>query len=157
MQIQIGDSLPHTSFKVKTSEGMSVQNTSDLFSNKTVAVVALPGAFTPTCSATHLPGYVVKYDELLAKGIDDVVCISVNDAHVMSAWKSASNADNIIMFADGDASFTKQIGMDIDIPGMGIRSRRYSMLIENMQVKAINLEEPGKFEVSDVDSLLSAL
>lgn len=157
MTIKVGDSLPEARFKVITPEGANELSTSSLFSNKRVAVLALPGAFTPTCSATHLPGFVVKYDELKAKGIDEVVCISVNDAFVMSAWKSASNADNIIMFADGDASFTKQIGMDVDIPGMGVRSRRYSMLVDNLQVKSINLDAPGKFEVSDVDTLLSQL
>ena len=154
MTIKIGDSVPVGSFKIWTGDGMEVVSQSDVFDGKKVAVFGLPGAFTPTCSASHLPGYVVKYDELVAKGIDKVACLSVNDAFVMSAWKNASNAENITMLADGDGSFSVALGLDTHIPTMGLRVRRFSMIVDNGIVTHLNIEAPGKYDVSDVDTLL---
>jgi peroxiredoxin len=157
MTIKIGDNLPEGSFKIWNGDGMEVVTQSDYFANKKVAVFGLPGAFTPTCSAAHLPGYVVKSDELAAKGIDAVACLSVNDAFVMSAWKNASNAESITMLADGDGSFCTALGLEQVIPSMGIRSQRFSMVVDNGQVTHLNIEAPGKFDVSDVDTLLGQL
>lgn len=157
MTIETGNKLPKAKFNILDNGNMTVVTSNTLFDGKKVAMFALPGAFTPTCSATHLPGFIAKFDELIALGIDSVVCLSVNDAHVMSAWKQSSNANNIVMLADGEALFTKALDLSINIPGMGVRSRRYSMIVENGVVCQLNLDEPGKFEVSDVDTLLTQL
>lgn len=157
MTIKVGDTLPEGSFKIWNGDGMEVVTQTDIFSNKKVVVFGLPGAFTPTCSAAHLPGYVVKFDELAAKGIDTVACLSVNDAFVMSAWKNASNAEAITMMADGDGAFCTAMGLEQVIPTMGIRSQRFSMVVDNGQVTHLNIEAPGKFDVSDVDTLLAQL
>lgn len=159
MTIKVGDHLPEAVFNVLTDDGMKELHSNEIFSGKTVALFALPGAFTPTCSAAHLPGFVVSLDKFKEKGVDTVACLSVNDAFVMKAWGDSANAENILMLADGSAAFTKAIGMDLDLTarGMGVRSCRYSMLVKDREVIQLNIEEPGKFEVSDAETLLSQI
>jgi peroxiredoxin len=134
--------------------------TDDLFAGKTVAVFAVPGAFTPTCSAKHLPGFVQRADELRGKGVDEIVCLSVNDAFVMGAWgKDQKVGDKVRMMADGSADLTRKMGLELDLNpmGLGTRSRRYSMLVKNGTVTTLNLEEGGGYAVSDADTLLGQL
>lgn len=167
MTINIGDRLPEGSLsefiEVETagcSLGPNTFKVSDLTKGKKIAIFGLPGAFTPTCSAKHVPGYVERASALKAKGVDEIWCISVNDPFVMGAWGREQKATGVIrMMADGNAAFTKALGLDVDLAknGMGTRSRRYSMLVEDGVVKQLNLEEPGKFEVSDANTLLSQL
>ena len=131
----------------------------DLFRGKKVVLFAVPGAFTPTCSMAHLPGFVVKADEILAKGVDSIICLSVNDAFVMDAWGKDKNAEALIMAADGNGDFTKAIGLEMDATGfgMGVRSQRYAMVVDDGKVSALNIEAPGKFEVSSAEAVLSTL
>lgn len=157
MTIKVGDKLPDVKLFTMTEKGPAPVQTSELFKGKKTALFALPGAFTPTCSAKHLPGFIEKREELAKKGVDQIVCLSVNDAFVMGAWGKAQNAgDKVLMLADGNAEFTKAIGLDMDITngGMGIRSQRYSMLIKDGVVESLNVEKPGAFEVSSADYLL---
>ncbi len=156
--IQIGQKIPSSALSQLTEDGMQTHQTDELFAGKTVALFAVPGAFTPTCSEAHLPGYVVLADQLQAKGVDLIACVSVNDAFVMSAWGKTHNASEILMLGDGDASFTKALGLEMDTAGFGgIRSQRYSMLIKDGEVTQLNVEEAGKFEVSGADTILAAL
>ncbi|MFT5657200.1 MAG: peroxiredoxin [Gammaproteobacteria bacterium] len=160
MTIQIGEKIPSVSLKYMEGSSVKTTTTDDLFSAKKVALFALPGAFTPTCSASHLPGYVVKSDELFAKGIDLIVCLSVNDAFVMGAWGEQHNADDrVMMLADGSGDFTQGVGLELDLTaqGMGVRSQRYSMMINDGVVETLNIEAAGKFEVSDADTMLASL
>ena len=160
MAIQVGDKLPSIDLQFKTEEGVQTINTDALFGGKKVVLFALPGAFTPTCSAAHLPGYVVNSDKLFDKGIDSIVCLSVNDAFVMDAWGKQHNADDrIMMIADGSAHFSRAIGLDVDLDaaGMGIRSQRYAMIVEDGTVTKLAVEDPGQFEVSKAESILEAL
>ncbi|NNE63372.1 MAG: peroxiredoxin, partial [Gammaproteobacteria bacterium] len=160
MTIKVGDKVPSVTLQQMQEDGVTNLNSEDLFKGKIVVLFALPGAFTPTCSASHVPGYVVKSDEIFAKGVDSIVCLSVNDAFVMDAWGKDQNVeDRIQMIADGSAEFTRAVGLEIDLtkPGMGIRSRRYAMIVNDGVVETLNVEEPGKFEVSDADTILSAL
>lgn len=137
---------------------MITHNTDELFANKKVVLFAVPGAFTPTCSAAHLPGYVVSADELKAKGVDAIICLSVNDAFVMNAWGKAQNAENIMMLADGDGSYTKALGLSMETAGFGgLRSQRYAMVIENGTVTNLHVEKPKEFEVSTAESILKTL
>ncbi|MBA6336324.1 peroxiredoxin [Colwellia sp. BRX8-7] len=137
---------------------MITHNTDELFANKKVVLFAVPGAFTPTCSAAHLPGYVVSADELKAKGVDAIICLSVNDAFVMNAWGEAQNAENIMMLADGDGSYTKALGLSMETAGFGgLRSQRYAMVIENGTVTNLHVEKPKEFEVSTAESILKTL
>ena len=137
---------------------MITHNTDELFANKKVVLFAVPGAFTPTCSAAHLPGYVVSADELKAKGVDAIICLSVNDAFVMNAWGEAQNAENIMMLADGDGSYTKALGLSMETAGFGgLRSQRYAMVIENGTVTNLHIEKPKEFEVSAAESILKTL
>ncbi|MBA6348395.1 MULTISPECIES: peroxiredoxin [unclassified Colwellia] len=137
---------------------MITHNTDELFANKKVVLFAVPGAFTPTCSAAHLPGYVVSADELKAKGVDAIICLSVNDAFVMNAWGEAQNAENIMMLADGDGSYTKALGLSMETAGFGgLRSQRYAMVIENGTVTNLHIEKPKEFEVSTAESILKTL
>jgi len=123
-----------------------------------VVLFAVPGASTPTCSQAHLPGYVAMADKLKDKGVDSILCISVNDAFVMNAWGESQNAQHITMLADGNASFTKKLGLDMDTDTFGgVRSQRYSMLVDDGVVKAVHVEEGGKFEVSDAETMLNSL
>ncbi len=137
---------------------MTSPHTNELFSGKRVVVFAVPGAFTPTCSEAHLPGYVALADKIKAKGVDSIICLSVNDAYVMDAWGKSANADEILMVADGNAFFTKSIGLDMNTSDFGgIRSMRYSMLVEDGEVVKLNVEDPGRFEVSDAETMLKSL
>jgi glutaredoxin/glutathione-dependent peroxiredoxin len=163
--IKIGDKLPAGTlmeFSEVEGEGCSIgPNAVDIAkatSGKTIALFALPGAFTPTCSAKHVPGYVAQFDELKAAGVDEIWCVSVNDAFVMGAWaRDQKTAGKVRMLGDGSADFTKATGLTLDLTarGMGLRSNRYSMLIKDGTVVALNNEGPGKFEVSDAATLLS--
>jgi glutaredoxin/glutathione-dependent peroxiredoxin len=140
--------------------GPNAFNVSDLVKGKKVAVFAVPGAFTPTCSAKHVPSYVQNFDKLRAKGVDEIWCIAVNDAFVMGAWGRDQKAGGKVrMLADGSATYTKQLGLDLDLVGrgMGVRSQRYSMLVDDGVVKALHVEAPGKFEVSDAETMLKDL
>lgn len=159
MTIGIGERLPHATLVVMTGDGPEQVNTDEYFANKTVALFALPGAYTPTCSARHLPGFVEKADALKAKGVDEIACTSVNDAFVMSAWGKASGADGVTMLADGNGEFARALGLDFDASkfGMGQRSQRYAMIVENGVVKQLHVEEPGAFKVSSADYLLEQL
>ncbi len=167
MTINIGDKLPDgvlSEFVEIEAEGCSIGPNSfkveDLVKGKTIAIFGLPGAFTPTCSAKHVPGYVVRAAELKAKGVDEIWCIAVNDAFVMGAWgREQKVAGTVRMMADGSATYTKALGLDADFAkfNMGTRSRRYSMLVVDGVVKQMNLEEGGKFEVSNAETLLTQL
>lgn len=160
MTIQVGDKLPSIDLQYKTEDGVQTINSDELFGGKKVVLFALPGAFTPTCSASHLPGYVVNSDKLFARGIDSIICLSVNDAHVMRAWGEDQNVeDRIMMIADGNADFTRAIGLEIDRSeaGMGLRSQRYAMIVNDGVVELLNLEAPGAFEISDAETILSNL
>ncbi|HHF2857615.1 peroxiredoxin [Vibrio diabolicus] len=156
--IQQGQALPVATLSELTADGMVNHNVTELFANKKVVLFAVPGAFTPTCSEAHLPGYVVLANELKAKGVDLIACVSVNDAFVMQAWGEAQNASEILMLGDGDASFTKALGLEMDTGGFGgIRSQRYAMIIENGIVTKLNVEEPKEFEASKAETILAAL
>jgi peroxiredoxin len=161
MTIQVGDKIPAATLKSVTADGPKDITTDELFRGKKVVLFAVPGAFTPACSQRHLPGYVEKAGDLKKKGIDTIACIAVNDPAVMGAWGKAQNVgDKVMMLADGSADFARTIGLDIDLAraGLGIRSKRYSMLVEDGTVKKLNLEPaPGKVEVSGGDTLLGQL
>ena len=156
--IEVGSTLPEVTFGRLVNGDMTNPSTNDIFAEKRVVVFAVPGAFTPTCSAAHLPGYVALADKIKAKGVDNIICISVNDAFVMDAWSKASNAEEILMLADGNGHFTKAIGLDMDTSDFGgVRSMRYSMLVEDGEVVQLNIEDPGRFEVSDAETILNSL
>ncbi|RBO85849.1 peroxiredoxin [Marinomonas aquiplantarum] len=159
MSILVGDMLPYGSFQVMGEEGPETIDVTEFFADKTVLMFAVPGAFTPTCSSSHLPGFVVHFDALKEKGIDDIVCLSVNDVFVMHAWGLANNAENLIMASDGLAEFTCSMGLELDISAakMGVRSRRYAMLVRNGIVQELWLDEPGEYKVSSAEYVLSQL
>jgi len=163
--IKIGETLPSTTLMEYSevegggcSIGPNPVDVAKACAGKTIALFALPGAFTPTCSAKHVPGYVEKFNELKAAGVDEIWCVSVNDAFVMGAWaRDQKTAGKVRMLADGDANFTKAVGLTLDLTGkgMGLRSNRYSMLVKNGKVASLNIEGPGKFEVSDAATMLA--
>ncbi|HLQ26288.1 MAG TPA: peroxiredoxin [Acidiferrobacterales bacterium] len=160
MAIKIGDKLPAGTLAEMTNNGPQNLSVEELTKNKRVVIFGLPGAFTPTCSAKHVPGYVSLADTLKASKIDEIICVSVNDAYVMGAWAKDQNAaGKVRMLADGSAAFTKALGLETDLTarGMGVRSQRYSMLVDNGVVTALNVEAPGKFEVSNAETLLQQL
>lgn len=159
MSIKVGDKIPSCTLATMSDKGPKTITTEDIFAGKKVVLFALPGAFTPTCSASHLPGFVVKADELKAKGVDTIACLSVNDAFVMGAWGEQQNAQAILMLADGDAQLTKAMGLELDLTGkqFGLRSQRYAMIVENGVVKTLNVEAPGKMEVSSAEAMLAAI
>lgn len=160
MSIKVGDKVPAVSLKTKTAEGIQEVKTDELFGGKTVVLFAVPGAFTPTCSAKHLPGFVTKAADLKDKGVDKIACLSVNDAFVMDAWgKDQKVGEDILMLADGNADFTKAMGLVMDGSGygMGNRSKRYAMVVKDGVVKDLFVEEPGQFEVSSADYVLGKL
>ena len=164
MAIKPGDKLPEgtlTEMIDQETPGCTIGpnnfNVADLTKGKRIVIFGLPGAFTPTCSAKHVPGYVANHDQLKGKKVDEVWCVSVNDAFVMGAWgKDQKAGGKVRMMADGSAIFTKTLGLEMDLTGrgMGVRSQRYSMLVEDGVVKKLNVEQPGKFEVSDADTML---
>ena len=163
--IKVGDTLPSSTlmeYSEVEGEGCSIgHNAVDVAkatSGKTIALFALPGAFTPTCSAKHVPGYVQHFEELKAAGVDEIWCVSVNDAFVMGAWaRDQKTAGKVRMLGDGSAAFTQATGLTLDLTnrGMGVRSNRYSMLVKDGKVATLNIEAPGKFEVSDASTLLA--
>lgn len=160
MTIQIGDKIPAATIALATAEGPKPVTTEEIFAGKTVALFAVPGAFTPTCSARHLPGYVDNGAALKAKGVDTIACLSVNDAFVMGAWKkSTEGTDDILFLADGSGDLTKALGLTLDATGfgMGERSQRYSMLVKDGVVTALNIEQGGEFKVSSAEHLLAQL
>lgn len=160
MTIKVGDKIPSATLKVKTEDGIEDLTTDALFGGKTVVLFAVPGAFTPTCSAKHLPGFVTHADEIKAKGVDTIACLSVNDAFVMDAWGSDQKADGkVMMVADGNGELTQKLGLEMDGSafGLGTRSQRYAMVVKDGTVAGLHLEEPGAFEVSSAEAVLKAL
>ncbi|NIR30024.1 MAG: peroxiredoxin [Gammaproteobacteria bacterium] len=161
MAIQVGDRIPQATLHLMTDNGPAPVTTEELFSGKRVVLFGLPGAFTPTCSAAHLPGYVVHADEILNKGVNAIVCVSVNDAFVMDAWGKTQNVDDkVMMVADGNGEFTQALGLELDLTGrgLGVRSQRYAMIVEDGVVKHINIEDsPGKAEKSSAETTLGLL
>ncbi len=160
MAIKIGDSLPKATFMTMTAEGPGPVTTDQLFGGKRVALFAVPGAFTPTCSAKHLPGFKEHAAELKAKGVDTIACVSVNDMFVMKAWaKDQGITDEVLMLADGNGDFTKALGLEMDGSkfGMGLRSQRYSFVAKDGVVEKLNVEEGGDFKVSSADYMLAQL
>ena len=160
MTINTGDRLPEATLMKATSEGPKPVNVSEIFNGKTVALFAVPGAFTPTCSARHLPGFAENLETLKSKGVDTVACVSVNDAFVMGAWaQSQDGGDKILMLADGNGEFTRAVGLTMDAKGfgMGERSQRYSMLVKDGVVEQLNIEQGGEFKVSSAEHLLGQL
>jgi peroxiredoxin len=160
MSIKEGDKIPTVNLKHKTADGINDITTTEFFSGKKVVLFAVPGAFTPTCSAKHLPGFVNKAAEIKAKGVDVIACVSVNDVFVMDAWGTDQSVGNkIMMLADGSADLAKALGQELDLTekGMGIRSARYAIIIDNGIVTSMLAEEPGAFEVSSAEYVLSKL
>jgi len=160
MTIKVGDKIPSAKLMQATADGPLEVSTDDLFAGKTVVLFGVPGAFTPTCSAKHLPGFVTHAAELKAKGVDVVACISVNDVFVMGAWrKDQSIGDEVVMLADGSAAFTKALGLEFDLTarGLGVRSQRFALVAKNGVVTHVAVEAPGAFEVSKAESVLAAL
>ena len=167
MPIKVGDRLPDgtlTEFIEQETPGCTVGpnafQTADLTKGKKVVIFGLPGAFTPTCSAKHVPSYLARYGDLKAKGVDEIWCVSVNDAFVMGAWaRDQGTAGKVRMLGDGSADFAKKLGLELDLTarGMGVRMQRFSMVVDNGTVTQLNVEGPGKFEVSDADTMLKQL
>ncbi len=160
MTIKIGDRLPEATFMTITADGPAPKTSSDIFSGKTVALFAVPGAFTPTCSARHLPGFKDHAADLKALGVDLIACVSVNDAFVMDAWgKSQDVGDSMLMLADGNGAFAKAVDLELDASkfGMGPRSQRYSMVVKDGVVDKLNIEAGGEFRVSAADYMLDQL
>ena len=158
--IKVGETLPNVDLALGTENGPSPIKAADYFGGKRTVLFAVPGAFTPTCSARHLPGFVEKAGELKAKGVDQIACISVNDAFVMGAWgESAGAGDEVDMLADGNATFAQAVDLSMDASGfgMGTRSQRYAMIVEDNKVTDLFVEEPGAFEVSSAEYVLSKL
>ncbi|GAB1047978.1 MAG: peroxiredoxin [Shewanella algae] len=153
-----GQALPDATLSQLAKEGMINHKVKELFAGKKAVLFAVPGAFTPTCSEAHLPGYVVLADELKAKGVDIIACVSVNDAFVMKAWGETQNAGEIMMLADGDGAFTKALGLEMDTGAFGgLRSQRYAMVIDDGVVSLLNVEAPKTFEVSKAETILASL
>jgi peroxiredoxin len=159
MAINEGDKLPEATLYVMEDGKPTPKTTTDLFGGKRVVVFAVPGAYTPTCSQAHLPGYVVNADAIKGKGVDSIVCISVNDAFVMDSWGSDKNADEIIMAGDGNGEFTAAVGLEMDGSGFGLgtRSQRYAMIVDDGVVTKLAVEDPGQFEVSKAEAVLESL
>ena len=159
MTIKVGDNVPSVSLAHMSQSGPSGLTSDELFGGKRVVLFAVPGAFTPTCSAAHLPGFVANADKIKAKGVDDIVCISVNDAFVMDAWGKAQNADDIHMVADGSGEFARATGLELDLVsrGLGMRSQRYAMVVEDGVVTQLHVDEAGALEKSSAESVLDLL
>ena len=161
MTISVGDKIPEGTFQYFSADGPAQLNTGELFDDKKVVLFGVPGAFTPTCNNNHLPGYVTHQEEIKAKGVDTIAVVSVNDVHVMNAWKNAVGGDSDILFlADGNAAFAKSVGLDVDlaIAGMGVRCKRFSMIVENGVLKVLNIEEsPGQAVETGAEKILKDL
>lgn len=158
MSIKIGETMPALTLKTKGAEGPQEVHTDDLFQGKKVVLFAVPGAFTPGCSNTHMPGFVVNAEHILAAGVDHIICTSVNDAFVMGAWQQAQNAERIFMLADGSAELAQALGLELDATsrGMGVRSRRYAMIINNGVVEYLGIDEKG-VDLSSAETILQQL
>ena len=159
MTIQVGDRLPDVPLAIATAEGPQPTTSGDYFKGKRVALFAVPGAFTPTCSARHLPSYVEKAADLKAQGIDEIACISVNDPFVMGAWNERDGSDDITMIADGNGLLAKAVGLEMDASkfGMGKRSQRYSMIVNDGVVEQLNVEAPGEYRASSAEYMLDQM
>lgn len=160
MTIQVGDTIPSMKLMMATPDGPKETSTDDVFKGKKVVLFAVPGAFTPTCSAKHLPGFIQQAAAIKAKGVDTIACISVNDGFVMKAWgENQGAADKVLMLADGAAAFAKAVGLELDLTarGMGVRSQRYALIAQDGKVTHLAVEAPGGFEVSSADAVLAAL
>lgn len=158
MTIQVGDRIPSATLNY-LKDGVQAISTNEIFDGKKVVLFSVPGAFTPTCSAKHLPGYVAKLDELRAKGVDTVACMAVNDAFVMQAWAKSQDAGEILMLADGNGAFAKSLGLEMDASafGMGMRSKRFALVAEDGVVTKLAVEAPGEFKVSAAEAVLADL
>jgi peroxiredoxin len=161
MTIDVGDRIPSVTLKQLTSEGVKEFTTDEIFRSKRIVLIAVPGAFTPACSQRHLPGYVDKAADIKAKGIDEIACVAVNDAFVMGAWGRDQKAEGKVrMLADGSGDFTRALGLELDLSkgGLGVRSKRYSMLVYDGVVKSLNVEQqPGQVDISGAEAMLKAL
>ncbi len=160
MTVSVGDRIPSVSIKTMTADGMSEVDTGEFFAGRKVVMFAVPGAFTPTCSARHLPGFIENAAALKARGVDAVACISVNDAFVMDAWGKSQNAGaDVTMLADGNGEFTKAMGLEMDGSGFGLgtRSQRYALVADNGTITTLNVEQAGAFDVSRAEAILAAL
>ena len=160
MTIKVGDKMPAGTFKTPTTDGPQNITTDQLFAGKKVVLFSVPGAFTPTCDARHLPGFIQHADDFKAKGVDTVACMAVNDVFVMNAWAKASAVEGkVVMLADGNGDYARALGLEMDAKGfgMGIRGQRFAIVVDNGVVKSLFVEAPGKFEVSSADHLLSQL
>lgn len=158
--IKVGDKVPTATFSVMTTEGPKPISSDELFTDKKVVLFAVPGAFTPTCSNAHLPGYVEQADAIIAKGVDRIICLAVNDAFVMDAWgREQKVGEQIMMVGDGNAEFTRAMGLEVDlsVAGLGIRSQRYAMVAEDGVVTVLEVEKPKIFEVSSAEAILAKL
>ena len=159
MTVNLGDKLPQAALTIATPDGPQPTNSEDFFAGKRVALFAVPGAFTPTCSSRHLPSFVDKAGDLKAKGIDEIACISVNDPFVMSAWGERDGSKDIVMLSDGNGAFTEAVGLDFDGSkfGMGKRSQRYSMVVNDGTIEQLNVEAPGDYKASSAEHMLEQL
>jgi peroxiredoxin (alkyl hydroperoxide reductase subunit C) len=160
MTIKVGDKIPAVTLNVMTKDGPGAVSTDEIFKGKKVAIFGVPGAFTPTCSAKHLPGFVQNAGALKKKGIDSIVCLSVNDAFVMGAWGKDQNVgDKVMMVADGSAKFTKAAGLELDLNerGLGLRCQRFSMVVDNGVVKKLNIDAAGTFEKTSAEAMLGEI
>lgn len=159
MTVKVGDTLPDVKLVKATAEGPEQVQSGDYFKGKKVALFSVPGAFTPTCSAKHLPGFVEKADDLKAKGVDEIVCTAVNDPFVMGAWGKASGSDDVTMLADGNGEFAEALGLTMDGSGFGLgkRGQRFSMIVDDGKVTELNVEAPGDFKVSSAEHMLGQL
>jgi glutaredoxin/glutathione-dependent peroxiredoxin len=158
--IKIGDKLPAADFMNKTADGPQKLSTDVVFAGRKVVLFGVPGAFTPTCSMNHLPGFLTDFDAIKAKGVDTIACVSVNDVHVMDAWGKQTGAQGkILMLADGNGEFARATGLDLDlnVAGMGLRNKRYSMIVENGVVKQLNIEDKSGVNISGADTILKQL
>jgi glutaredoxin/glutathione-dependent peroxiredoxin len=160
MTIKVGDKVPSVTLRYLTPEGPKAVESDEFFAGKKVVLFGVPGAFTRTCSERHLPGYVTNAAELKAKGVDTIACLAVNDPFVMGAWGKERGADDkVVMLGDGSGDFTRAMGLELDRikEGMGVRTQRYSMLVDNGVIKALHVEQPGQFDVSSAEAMLKAL
>ncbi|MDP4650342.1 MAG: peroxiredoxin [Haliea sp.] len=159
MTIKVGDKIPAVTLKTMGAEGPVNISTDDIFAGKKVVLFAVPGAFTPGCSLTHLPGYVVNADKIKAKGVDTIACMAVNDAFVMDAWGKAQNAEELLMLGDGNGEFTTALGLELDGTGFGLgkRSQRFAMVVDNGTVTQLNVEPGAGVDVSSADSMMALL
>jgi len=159
MTIKIGDQIPSGTLTTMTDTGPTPLGSDELFAGKKVVLFSVPGAFTPTCSAKHLPGFIDRADDIMARGVDTIACMAVNDVFVMNAWGKSAGADRVLMLADGNGDFTKALGLELDATawGMGHRSQRFAMIVEDGRVTGLFVEAPGEFRVSSAENVLASL